>query len=606
MARSILLLMALSLAGCADRPYVVASPPRALPVDPLIAAMYSVTRSLSSAQTAVDPSRFECEEIEDGLWSCPSSGHLEEWAWQRHLLEPQEEILAAPLVPADPVVIRDGLEVYDDVLHTVARRTRSQLDLWEHTPRLNAAEVAYFEEHPEVWADTVRFRSATAGRSRRAVFRQLVERYSNSPDALRHVLLRDGWFYFEDPTTANAAQRQLKLRELFPRDQMQIVLQRAGDEFLLERNRRGGHFYHTDQKLSGYRARLTVYDRIGLEGELGPPESYDLNALRRRFGVERMEVGVWGGAGRSGRAVFLNGADYEARLVRLEPNRALIGIVAPTEQLLSTLARSRIHAVVIYGLTNTALQMVTENLFFDEPANEVGQQDGIMRRAFIVAYRQGETEYTVNGVTYSIYDENGRPRPPQVCIDFITDVVERYTGSWWPEQDEERTRRTPGRIRMADFMRYRQVRRLVELAENHPYIAALFEFKRDDIIPFSEREAFYDNLWKSREAFRIGDIFTIYGLRSDGRNHWHSFFVYETDPVYGMPINLTDQAGHARIRSFDSVMSNAPARSIRSRVRLNPFWVLEPESVDLARGVVTSAVDIAEATRESTTLALEP
>lgn len=581
---------AAALAGCAS-PQLVVEPPRRLPADPNAAALSTTARALSAAEAAVDPSLWQCEAIETDLFACPSAAHLNNWAWATHLLEPEERFLAAPLVPADPVEIREGLDVYDRLLHSVARRTRSQMDLWEHTPALSATEIQHFAGDPDLWADTVSYRSAPPGRSRRDRLRELVSTYRNAPKDLRHLVLRDGVFYFEDPLTAHWAAGHLLLRDLF--DEEQIVLERGGRAFRLERGR-SGHYYHTAPELDAYRARLTLFDRVGVEGALRPPASYHLSDLRRRFGIDHIEVGVEQGTGRRAEVVFLSGQRAEGILARAERGRGQLALLGEPSDVAALVEASRNHAVVVYGLVDTAFSMVRENLFFDEPANEVGQQDGIMRVAFIRAFRRGDLEYTVNGVTYDIYDSDGRPRPPQVCIDYITDAVERYAGRWWSEADDGEQLRTGGRIDVSDYMAYRQVRRLVQLAESRPHVASVVSFKSDERVPFRQREDFFQNLWKARDLFRIADVITIYGMRSDGRNHWHSFYVYDTDPIHGMPITLTDQAGHARIRAWTSLMSNAPARFVRDRVRWNPDWILNPTATDTAASVAYGAVDLIE------------
>lgn len=573
-AAALALALALALTACGSGPVVIPTdPPRMLPHEPVAAAVSSVERARAAGAAAVDPSQYACEVVEPGLVACPTPAHLENWGWSTHLIEPEEELLAAPLDPPDPVVIRDGLEIYDVLLHGVARRSRSQLDLWEHTPTYSAAEIAYFTEHPAVWRDVAAMRGTPAGRERREALRTLLQRYRNDPDALRHVVLRNGVFYFEDPETARLAERELKVADLFPDDLMEVDVERAGQARTLRRDRPGGHFLYVDPDLEGYRGRLTLFDRVGVPGELAPQPSYHLNDLRRRFGLTRIAVGSESGSGRAGEIELFTGEVLPALLVREAPGQPLLGVVAWPDDLREMIEAARADARVVYGLTDTAFEMVRENLFFDEPANEVGQQDGIMRRAFDAAFRAGADEYTVNGVTYPIYDELGRARPPQVCIDFITDVVERYAGSWWPTEREGGRRRTPGPIDLSAYMTYRQVRRLVELGTEYPDLVSLHAFTAGELIPYRDREAFFENLWKNRDVWRIGDIVVIYGLRSDGRNHYHSFYVYETDPIYGMPINLVDQAGHARIRTWDNIMSTAPARSVRHRVRWNPEWI---------------------------------
>lgn len=587
LARSLILLF--SLTACSG-PQITG--PRRLPADPVAAVQRTAERALVAAEAAVDPSILTCEEVEPGLLACPTEAHLANWAWSEHLIEPEEQYLAAPLTPPDPVEIQEGLAIYEDLLHSVVRRTRSQLDLWEHTPVLSAQEIYYFQDHPEVWEAAVEFRRTPAGRQRRDRFRSLVEELDGDHDALRHLALRDGFFYFEDPRTADWAADHLGLRDLF--DDPELELERAGRRYALERGR-GGHYYYADPELDRYRVRLTLFDRVGRPDELTPTAGYRLIDLRRRLGLDHIEVGPETGSGRSAEVVFLSGEEFAGQLVRIERGVAQVGVLGTPDDVRHALARSRVHAVVIYGLVDTAFTMVRENLFFDEPANEVGQQDGIMRLAFVDAFRNGQTQYTVNEVTYSVYDDSGRPRPPQVCIDYVTDAVERFSGRWWPEEGNGGGLPSDGNINIRDYMRYRQVRRLVQLAESLPHIASLLTFKREERVPFREREDFFQNLWKHRDDIRIADVVVIYGLRSDGRNHYHAFYVYDTDPVFGAPITVTDQAGHARIRSWTSIMSNAPRRFVRNIVRWNPSWILHPESVELAGYVREGAVRVARA-----------
>ncbi|MCA9562820.1 MAG: hypothetical protein KC561_04985 [Myxococcales bacterium] len=565
-------------------------PPRRLSEDPLLAAGQSVGRSLTAARSSVEGLEVGCVQVETGLYACPSEVLMREWGWENHLLEPEEAFIQNDLEPADPIQIRDGLQVYEMLLNGVAQRTRTHLELLENTPPLSTAEIEYFHQHPALWRATVAFRSTPAGRARRDRLRDEIGRYTDVRDR-RHLVLRNGYFYFEDPITADWAASHLYLRDLF--DEERIVLERGSERSTLVRGS-GGHYYYEDPAYGGYRARLVVFDRVGLPDELETGGSYRLNDLRRRYGLENVVVGEESGAGRDGEARFLDGSTYPARLVRREQQEPWLAVVASEGDLRKTLSESRVHDVVIYGIIDTTYQMVRENLFFDEPANEVGQQDGIMRLAFMNAFQEGRETYTVNGVTYSIYDELGRPRPPQVCIDFITDAVERYTGRWWPTREERNEHRSWGTINIRDYMPYRQVRRLVDLALEHPEVAGLYTYKEEDHVPYTQRSGFFRNIWNTRDHYRIGDVIVIYGLRPDNRNHWHSFYVFDTDPVFGMPIAIVDQAGHAAIRTLHDVMSRSPRRSIRYVVRWNPWWVMAPQAAEAAAEVRRAAERIAD------------
>jgi hypothetical protein len=264
-------------------------------------------------------------------------------------------------------------------------------------------------------------------------------------------------------------------------------------------------------------------------------------------------------------------------------------VVGAPDQVADAVLESGRHGRVIQGVLDTAFEMVREGLFFDEPDIEKGQQDGIMRMAFSEAFRRGMPEYKVNGVVYQIFDEEGHPRPPQVCVDYSTDAVERYAGRWWPNADSDRRSVIPGRINIRRYMPYRQVRALVGLADEHPAVADRYSFDAADQVAYRDRDAFFDNLWQHRDALREGDVIVIYGLRSDNRNHYHSFYIYDTDPVFGMPVAVTDQAGEARVRSWHQVMRSAPLRSVHHRVRWNPDWIETPEAVAASQAVLAQA-----------------
>ena len=55
--------------------------------------------------------------------------------------------------------------------------------------------------------------------------------------------------------------------------------------------------------------------------------------------------------------------------------------------------------------------------------------------------------------------------------------------------------------------------------------------------------------------------------------HWHSFFVYRSDPVTGVPMLVASNAGFPRVRSWEVEMRAAPLRSIRTRIRPRLEWL---------------------------------
>jgi hypothetical protein len=224
-------------------------------------------------------------------------------------------------------------------------------------------------------------------------------------------------------------------------------------------------------------------------------------------------------------------------------------------------------------------QQIDEDLPFDEPHTEYGQQDGKLRQEWTWAYRFGRTHFDFNDDRYRVFDWQGRPRVPQVCIDFITDTWERSSGSWYRPRGEQRSR-VHGRLDLTGYGidNVRSVESLVDFASRHPEWFEVRHLPEEERIPLIRRTDFYDYLFSHRDDFRPGDVVTILGLRDDQKLHYHSFFVYGADPVTGMPIMVAANAGRPRVRAWDVEMANAPLRSIKTRIRPRIEWL---ESVTL-------------------------
>ena len=556
--------------------------------DPAAEATPNPTRSEPSSATSDTRRAIEgppsCARYDARLVLCPSLALAQQWA-QDHVVA--EEPLTAPgLTPADPLRREEGLVLYERLLREVAPETRVHLELWAYTPPLADAEIAWFEAHPELWERAVALRKARAGSKRLGALRATVSALAGQPEALRRVLFRSDVFYLDDRASAAWAGRNLSMSDLFEEPELELV--RAGRRYRLVRDKRG-EYLHADPEMEGYRARLLVLDRVAPVGELAPVASFGLQSLRDRYALEHvspLRAMPWGHVVE---VASLDGVSFTGALVRTEREAATLALVASPEVWEAGAEERALHQRGIEGLKEATHAMVRENLFFDEPANEEGQQDGIMRLAFAKAFRRGEVEYEVNDKTYPIFDRQGRPRPPQVCIDFITDAVERSTGRWWPRAEAEERRAREGRINIRDYMPYRQVSRLVEMAELHPRAVSRRSFSKGESPAFEKAASFHAALKKHRDDWREGDVVVIYGLRDDGRNHWHSFYVYETDPVFGIPTVLVDQAGHARLRPWNVIMRAAPKRSVHHRVRWNPRWLEQPEGVDRAEDVEREA-----------------
>jgi len=229
---------------------------------------------------------------------------------------------------------------------------------------------------------------------------------------------------------------------------------------------------------------------------------------------------------------------------------------------------------VLARLRAVMAEQVEEGLPFDEPKTEFGQEDGKLRQHWSWAYRYGQSRFEYNEDEYKVFDATGRPRVPQVCIDFIRDTFERAGGSWYRPRGEARER-LPGAIDFGalGMENERSVEHFVEFARARPEWFDVYDLPDEERFPFSRRREFFSHLVENGERYRPGDVIVIYGLRDDGKMHYHTFFVYESDLVTGAPSLVAANAGRPKIRPLEGEMLSAPARSIRTRIRPRLEWL---------------------------------
>jgi hypothetical protein len=238
-------------------------------------------------------------------------------------------------------------------------------------------------------------------------------------------------------------------------------------------------------------------------------------------------------------------------------------------------------------------EQIDEGLPFDEPKTEVGQQDGKLRQEWVWAYRYGRTTFEFNEDKYYVFDHRGRPRVPQVCIDFIRDTYERAAGTWFMPRGEPREW-VRGKLAFGEFgmENERSVDSFVEFSSSHPEWFDVWNLTEEERVPLIRRDEFYAYLYDHRDDFRPGDVVTIYGLRDDGKMHYHSFFVYQADPITGMPTLVAANAGKPRIRAWDMEMANAPFRSIKTRIRPKLEWLESVTAPGGSGGVVSASATL--------------
>ena len=391
----------------------------------------------------------------------------------------------------------------------------------------------------------------------------------------RAETLTNGYLWTLDGKTARGWHTRLDLGALF--DAPTLVLMRGDRPFPLVR--RAGRYEHAEGAITGSRARLLLFDRVAeTREELGPPSAFDLDLLREGLAIRRFDVDSVDPSRARVRARFVSGLVVPGIVVH-DGERTRLVVQGDRAALTGAVADGRRTMEVERAILGAADIMEAERLKFDEPVIEIDQQDGAVRRAWWRAYAGDRDHYVINGHRYDVFDGQGRPYVPQVCVDFLVDAIDRSGGSWYGRRTEPRVRK-PGLVdlrALATEQGYdlRLVPHLVRMARQHPEMWDIYTVPKDERVPFRKRDAFHEKMRTFPVELREADIIVIWGKRADERNHFHSFFVHRTDPILGYPIVFSENAGYARVRVLDEIMRAAPRRSFLHRLRLRTDWVLE-------------------------------
>jgi hypothetical protein len=393
------------------------------------------------------------------------------------------------------------------------------------------------------------------------------------PDIARALLLSDGYLYSESPGVGAALFAMVELHHLFAVPE--LIIQRGATE--QRAVRRGEQYVYASGPDEGKPARLLLFDRVfSPEQRLERPLHRDLRSLQQELGFDR--VRIQGMNEDSAVAELRYGKHWVPALLTAKGARfelgcqAIAGDVAEDIELARGLAQRqrRVHA----ALRRAIEMMVDEALPFDEPRTEEGQQDGNLRPKWRFAYLQGWERYEFNDDHYYVFDAAGRPRVPQVCVDFIMDAFERTSGTWWRPRGQARER-VLGALDFdaVSIDNRRSVERFVDYAEQHPEWFDVAHLPWEERVPFQRRSEFFEHLYSNADRYLPGDVVTIHGLRDDDEYHYHSFIVLESDPLTGMPMLVAANSGQPRIRPLANEMLSAPKRSLKTRVRPRLEWL---------------------------------
>jgi hypothetical protein len=416
---------------------------------------------------------------------------------------------------------------------------------------------------------------------------QLRKKFEKREDVLRKVLLRDGYLYSESPDLAFALVSQVRPRELFK--DARIWIQRGNVVMHARPDVKHGYVYE-DGPEAGSRVRLLHLDRIGNTDAPGAALHRDVRSARYLLKFEELRV-------RHLTAEYMvadcrYGANWVPTLFKSDGPKLSVVVEAIAPDLAADVARDREaygRKLAAYTRLQEAMRaQIDEALPFDEPKTEIGQEDGTLRREWVRAYLRGDFTYKYNDDEYKVFDRKGRPRVPQVCIDFVWDTFERASGTWWLPRQAEKRAKTQGTFQFSAWAdagtSSRQTWAMVKLAESHPEAFNVLHFPEKSRIELGYKARLFRWLGRHVDDFEIGDIILIRGLTpwDAETEHTHAFFIYEVDPITRIPIAIAGNAGPANLWSWETEARRTPHRTIRTRVRPNAEWLasLFPEPID--------------------------
>ena len=459
-----------------------------------------------------------------------------------------------------------GTPQLDSMRHRVLGRAKGSPVVFRRRPLRDLETLApYFRALAEGLDDPRRVYATLKTLRKQARFRR---------EQVRAILLPEGYFYAEDPRMARWLVTRFDLPRLF--DEPEIWLLRGSTLHRLVKTERG--YRHVEGPNAGQLASLLLFDRVAVKrSDLFPALHADFVPMAMMHGFDRVRVeritplGInasvrYGPEGPWVKAAF-TADDARAHLA------CEIVEAQDQERVKAFRTEQRVRTVAAEHLREAAEAQARERLPFDEPREEVGQQDGSLRPLWKWAYLHDHVGYSFNKVWYPLFDHQGRPLVPQVCIDFVLDTYERASGTWYAGRDAPR-RRVVGRL---DFDKFempnrRSVEAVADFFRENPGQFDLWDLEPEQRFRFVQREEFFNFIRDNADRFRVNNVVLIHGPRG-GEAHYHSFIVSRVDPVSGMPIEVMENAGKPRFRSWQSAMQSGPLRSIKHVMTPRVSWL---------------------------------
>jgi hypothetical protein len=410
--------------------------------------------------------------------------------------------------------------------------------------------------------------------------------------ARQELLLREGYLWDNNVRMALALVEQVSLPNLFA--EPTLYLQRGVHIYELERFSKSRflkeRYLYKDGVLAGEVAEILFGDRVSTDRATltdATALSIDLRDVVAHLPIDRIRPQHF--SEKHLVADLRYGPDtWVPALFTVEGARATFDCEVLTESLRDRRAtfveEQELLRAAMKRVRHVVRQMVKEDLPFDA---DTGQTMGFLRAEWTRAYLKGWRKFDYEGKLRYIYNDDGQPTPPQVCIDFLTDTWERASGTWYAPANkvetekkgkfklEPKPERTKGGIDFdsLDIKNRRSVAKFAEFTAQNHELFDVWSLPKDERFPFSERDRFFEYLHEKADMFRPGDMITLHGYKEGGRPHYHSLIVLEQDPITGVITHVAGNAVFPREQTLEGIMYISPKRSIRDRIRVKDTWL---------------------------------
>lgn len=400
-----------------------------------------------------------------------------------------------------------------------------------------------------------------SGKTAWPTFNSLIPSFINNPKFGRDVLLKEGYIYTDDSNAAYAISQLIKAHHIF--NDKYITIQRGNVKMRAEKVK--NTYFFKDGPFAKEEVSLMMYDRIYTK-EPNEQLHIDFRYLKNKYQFDTIDIVKYSDSH------ILSNLYYDNLKIKSIINLNNMEIECQESNsdidinlLYNKIVERKNRFIGIQNLKQAISNSVIERLPFDEPIHEYGLQlDGKLRPRWEYSYLLGKTSFNYNGDKYYIYDNLGRPKVPQVCIDFIIDTFDRASGTWY--NTKEKPQKNIGSFNSSEHSSF--LRNVTEFNNFVNKNKQWFEVNNIKSIKHFNEEDFYSYMYDKN--YKDGDIILIKGKTPWDKKevHFHSFFIFETDPISGIPTIIAGNAGPASFRPWEIERRRTPDRFIFMSVRL--------------------------------------